>query len=225
MNIIKSFSTVYNLLIILLSINKIQKISCIETNILDLSLYKNEICSYNGDPEIINSIVVCKCYNSFVDEPRQKLIKYVNNQKVQCSYQKKKRFTTVFLAAIIPIGLDYFYLGHYGYFAFIFISFLLICLSQLICFLLEYRLKELEQESKCRFNNKKNNRIFGFIQNDIKKSNNEKIRKCVKIYKIINKILCAFTILYWIIDIVTQSQGKIKDINGVETENDMNTLF
>ena len=225
MKIIKIFSFTYYFFIIFISLNTIKKISCVEINILDPALYKNEICSYNGDAEIDNSTVTCTCYDSYVDEPRKKLIKYINGQKVQCSYHKKKRFTAFFWAAILPLGFDYYYLGHYGYFALVFICVILICASQLVCFLLSYRLNEWYEESKYKFNSRKNTRIFGFIQNNKKPDSKEKIRKCVEVYKIINKILGVLILFYWITDICLQAKGIIKDKNGVETENDMNALF
>ena len=226
MNMIKLFSSIYYFLIIILSLNITKKISCVEINIQDLSFYKNEICSYNGDPEIKNSTVTCTCYDSFADEPRKNKIRYINGQKVQCSYHRKKRFTAFFWASVLPVGFDYYYLGHYGYFALIAIFFFTMCINQLICFLLSYRLNELYEESKYRFNNKKkNNRIFGFIQNNKKTDNKDKLKKCVNVYKIINIVLGFLVIFYWIIDVILQAKGMVKDVNGVDPQNDMNALF
>ena len=57
-------------------------------------LYKNEICSYNGSPNIVieenKAIVECTCYSSYVDEPREDHKKYVGDHLVHCSYKKKK---------------------------------------------------------------------------------------------------------------------------------------
>ena len=53
----------------------------------------------------------------------------------------------------------------------------------------------------------------------------EKLKKCLSIHRIINKILLGIIIVYWIIDIILQSRGIVKDSNGIETENDMNSLF
>ena len=221
----KFFSSIFYFLILLLALNKIQQISSVEINILDPALYKNEICSYNGDPEIVDNIVTCTCYDAFTDEPRKKYIKYINGQKVQCSYHRKKRFTAFFWAAVLPVGFDYYYLGHYGYFVLIALFFILMCVSQLVCFLLSYRLNEMYEESKYRFNNRKNNRIFGFIQNNNKKDSKDKLKKCVDVYKIINKILAFMVLIYWIADVILQARGLVKDKNGVETDNDMNSLF
>ena len=45
------------------------------------------------------------------------------------------------------------------------------------------------------------------------------------IHGIINRIFSILFIIYWIVDIVLQARGLIKDRYGVETENDMNSLF
>ena len=45
------------------------------------ALYKNEICSYNGQPIIIGiDKVKCECYDSYVNEPNKKKYKYIGRQ-------------------------------------------------------------------------------------------------------------------------------------------------
>ena len=45
------------------------------------SLYKNEICSYNGYPNVKEKSIECDCYSSFVNEPRKEKVKYIGDQK------------------------------------------------------------------------------------------------------------------------------------------------
>ena len=192
-------------------------------------LYKNEICSYNGEPKVnSDESVECTCYSSFVDEPRENHKKYLGNQLIHCSYQRKKRFTTFFYASILPIGLDYLYLEQYFYFAIVFVSFLIIIINQIVYFFLSYKLKEMYDEAKYKYNEK----IDSFNRNNSmaykskkKRDKKEQLKKCLEVYKIINRILLIILIIYWIMDIITQSLGLIKDRNKVETENDMNILF
>ena len=190
-------------------------------------LYKNEICSYNGSPKVVsNETVECTCYSSYTDEPRENYKKYIGNQIVHCSYKRKKRFTTFFLAGLLPMGLDYFYLELYGYFCIVFLSFILYIISQIVCFILSYKVKEMYEES----NNKYTDKTDSFSRNNIgfsykKMDKKEKLKKCLDIYGIINKILGIIFIIYWIVDTILQARGIIKDRYGVETENDMDSLF
>ena len=192
-------------------------------------LYKNEICSYNGEPKVnSDESVECTCYSSFVDEPRENHKKYIGNHLIHCSYQRKKRFTTFFYASLLPIGLDFLYLEQYFYFAIIFVSFLIIIINQIVYFFLSYKLKEMYDEAKYKYNEK----IDSFNRNNSmaykskkKRDKKEQLKKCLEVYKIINRILLIILIIYWIMDIITQSLGLIKDRNKVETENDMNILF
>ena len=58
-----------------------------------------------------------------------------------------------------------------------------------------------------------------------KKDKKEQLKKCIQVYRVINKILLIILLLYWIQDIIDQALGIIKDKNRVETENDMSSLF
>jgi hypothetical protein len=191
-------------------------------------LYKNEICSYNGSPKIFsNNTIECTCYSSYADEPREDYRKFVGDQMVKCSYKRKKRFTTFFLAGLIPMGLDYLYLELYGYFCIVFISFLLYVISQIVCFLLSYKVKKMFEDSKYKYSEKsdslgRNN--IGF--NPSKKlGKDEKLKKFLEITQVINKIVGIVFIIYWIVDTILQAKGIIKDRYGIETENDMDSLF
>ena len=190
-------------------------------------LYKNILCSYNGSPKVVsNDTVECTCYSSYTDEPREDYKKYIGNQMVHCSYKKKKRFTTFFLAGLMPLGLDYLYLEHYGYFFIVFLSFLLYIISQIVCFILSYKVKEMYEESKNKYTDKSDTfgRNLGFKSNK-KMDKKEKLQKCLDIYGVINKIVGILFIIYWLVDTSLQARGLIKDRYGVETENDMNILF
>ena len=191
-------------------------------------LYKNIICSYNGSPKVVsNDTVECTCYSSYTDEPREDYKKYIGNQMVHCSYKKKKRFTAFFLAGLMPMGLDYLYLEYYGYFFLVFLSFLLYIISQIVCFILSYKVKEIYEESKNKYTDKSDDtfgRNLGFKSNK-KMDKKEKLKKCLDIYGVINKIVGILFIIYWLVDTSLQARGIIKDRYGVETENDMNILF
>ena len=189
-------------------------------------LYKNEICSYNGSPKVVsNDTVQCTCYSSFTDEPRENYRKYIGNQLVQCSYKRKKRFTTFFLAGLIPMGFDYLYLELYGYFCIVFISFLLMVISQIVCFILSYKLQEMYEDSKYKYSDKSDNYSRNNIGLKKKSDKKDKLKKCLGINEVVNKIVGILFIIYWIVDTVIQARGMIKDRYGVETEDDMDSLF
>jgi TM2 domain-containing membrane protein YozV len=88
-------------------------------NLKDPELFKDEICSYNGIPNMYPSTtgfndIVCDCQEEFAHDPN--FNKTINGVKVQCSYEKKRRFITLFLSIFLPFGLNYLYLGHFGIF-------------------------------------------------------------------------------------------------------------
>lgn len=90
-------------------------------------LFYDEICSYNGKMTInsTNNEYKCICGKDFASVNKDK---YINNILVQCDYFKKRQFIAVFLSIFIPFGFDYFYLGYYLIFSFVF----LLCFSSLI---------------------------------------------------------------------------------------------
>ena len=190
-------------------------------NITDIKYYMNQICSYNGIPTIIdsNKTVICLCEDKYVNEPRESEKKYVNNQFIQCTYRKKKRFTAFFLAAITPFGLDYFYLGHYIYFIVIAIINVTIIVLNFISIVLNYQLEKKNEEAKRQMKLKKNTNKFD-IRNLAELND-----RCVKNFNLTSKILIFFMIIFWYANAIMQGIGGLKDINGVPTENDMGYLF
>ena len=219
-----------NILLVFIFFNKsIQEQLIISKDYIESPvLYKNEICSYNGSPKIVsNDTIECTCYSSYTNEPREDYRKFVGNQMVQCSYKRKKRFTTFFLAGLVPMGFDYFYLELYGYFCIVFISFLLMVISQIISFILSYKVKEMYEDSKYKYTDKsdslgRNNMGFNPRKKMGKK---EKLKKCLEVHEVINRIVGILFIIYWIVDIILQARGIVKDRYGVETEDDMDSLF
>ena len=198
--------------------------------IMNPALYKNEICSYNGIPIIEGfNKIKCNCYDSYVNEPNKNNYRYIGGQLVQCSYQKKRRFKTFFLAGILPMGLDFLYLGYTIYFVIIFLAFIAVIVSNFVHFYLSYQLDEKAEENKYKDdekNNENNQRNFNmWYNNKNKKDEKDKNIRCLKIYNIINKIGLLIFLIYWIMDVILQAKGIIKDSNGVETNDDMNTLF
>ncbi len=191
------------------------------------ALYKNEICSYNGYPNVKSNSIECDCYSSFVNEPREDKIKYIGNQKVQCSYKKKNRFTTFFYAGILPIGLDYYYLGYTQYFILILIVFVIVIVNNIFQFYLTYQIDEKSDFNKNKRDDDANYENNANIwHNSNKKMNKiDRYKKILKIYSIINIVSLALFGAYWIVDIVLQFKGIIKDSNGVETYNDISILF
>ena len=193
------------------------------------TLYKNEICSYHGHPIVEANSIICECFPTYVNEPRKEEYKYIGDQIVQCSYQKKKRFKTFFLAGIFPMGFDYYYLGHKHYFALIFIAAIIVIVNNCVHFYLYYKLEDRSDDNRLNHNEKKQNIDRNNI-NIWSKANKEmnqrdKLRKCLKIYNIINKVSLALFAIYWLVDLILQWRGIIKDVNGIETDNDMSILF
>ena len=58
-----------------------------------------------------------------------------------------------------------------------------------------------------------------------KLSKMDKYKRLLKIYNIVNIVSLALFGAYWIIDIILQFKGIIKDSNGVETYDDISILF
>jgi hypothetical protein len=75
-------------------------------------MFADEICSYNGQNiGDSDTNVTCSCYSDFTNDMNSN--RTINGVKVQCSYEKKRRFIALFLAIFIPFGVDYLYLGRY----------------------------------------------------------------------------------------------------------------
>ena len=190
-------------------------------NITNIKYYMNQICSYNGVPNIIdtNNTVICSCEDKYANEPRENEKKYIHNQFIQCTYRKKKRFTAFFLAAITPFGLDFFYLGYFIYFIIIAVINFTIIVFNFISIVLNYQLEKKNEEAKRKLKLRKNTNKFD-IRNLAELND-----RCVKNFNLTSKILIIFLLLFWISNAFMQGMGFLNDINGVPTENDMGYLF
>lgn len=83
--------------------------------------FVDQICSNRyTDYTLINNTILCNCSNNYATLPNNSF--KINDNLVQCSYMKKKRYVTLFYSIFVPFGLDYLYLRHY----FLFIVILLI---------------------------------------------------------------------------------------------------
>jgi hypothetical protein len=121
-------------------------------NLRDPALFKDEICSYNGSPNVIPkdtdySDILCECQEEFANDPN--FTKLINGVKVQCNYERKRRFITLFLSIFLPFGLNYLYLGHFSIF------FLILSICFLTIFGNCYRLS-VTQHNDSYFKNKWN---------------------------------------------------------------------
>ena len=190
-------------------------------NITNIKYYMNQICSYNGVPNIIdsNNTVICSCEDKYANEPRESEKKYIHNQFIQCTYRKKKRFRAFFLAAITPFGLDFLYLGYFIYFIIIAVINFTIIVFNFISIVLNYQLEKKNEEAKRKLKLKKNTNKFD-IRNLAELND-----RCVKNFNLTSKILIIFLLLFWISNAFIQGMGFLNDINGVPTENDMGYLF
>ena len=86
-------------------------------------LIKNQLCSFNGISSLNSTYIKCNCYNGFIKDNN---IRKINNYEIDCSYFLKSRLITLTLSLIFPIGIDYFYLGHYIFGIFIFLLVLIL---------------------------------------------------------------------------------------------------
>ena len=183
-------------------------------------LYSNELCSYNGIPKINSTTneVTCECKERYANEPRKDKIKYINGHMIQCSYERKSRFYTLFLALCLPFGFDFLYLNQYISF-FISLSISLFTISiNIIVFFMNYKINVKSKETKLQV---KLNRI-------VEKVNDNKNNEENKCFKVINKISSIMTLthsLFIITCLVLHLSGKLPDGNNVYTENDLGYLF
>ena len=210
-------------LLFLFSISEIVLIKSISVNEFfeENSLYYNEICSHNGYPTLDKETnkIICTCEEKYANEPREKYKKYINGQFIQCSYEKKRRFLAFFLAGICPLGLDYFYLGHYYIFIAIFVFAIIILIFNIISFILNYKINKKNEEIKRQQKLKKANKKF--IISNITEIND----KCVNSFSKATNVLTVLLLIYWIVNFIMQGIGHISDVNNVPTENDMGYLF
>ena len=187
----------------------------------DITLYLNEICSYNGIPTIDKKTnqVICKCEEKYANEPREKYKKYINGHLVQCSYERKRKFLTLFLAAIGPFGIDYFYLGHYYIFVILLCFGTIVITFIIISFILSYKKKKKKEEIKFQKKLKRENKRFNLT--NLTEINS----RCVNSFIIVTRILTTILFIFWIYNFIIQGIGWNKDSNKVELENDLLYLF
>ena len=172
--------------------------------------YQNELCSYNGIPTYDSKTnqVMCECDEKHVNEPRIDYRKYINGHLVQCSYEKKRRFFAFFLAAILPIGLDFLYLGHIYLFLLSLLLFITVIVVNVVQIILNYK------------NNNKNDESINHRKYKFNIRNTGTILKKINIFGI--NIIFS---IYYLSHIIIQGLGLINDSNNIETENDMVYLF
>ena len=155
-------------------------------------LIKNQLCSFNEINKINSTYIECKCYGGFVKDNN---IRKINNYEVDCSYLLKSRLITLGLSLMIPIGIDYFYLGHY-------IVFFIIFLSVIVIIILNIRLLKLV-----------------LIYDKLSSVGNVDIKfekKYIRTKLIILIVDLVFFILY-LINAILQGTGVFKDSNGFPT--------
>ena len=155
-------------------------------------LIKNQLCSFNSILTVNSSNIECQCYDGFVKDNN---IRKINDFEVDCSYQLKSRLITFVLSLIVPFGFDYFYLGYNAVFIIIFIF--SICLLILNLYLLNCVIKHDKLIS------------VGNIDKNFEKKFSK--YKCAVI--IIDFIFLGF----YIINLILQGTGSIKDRNGFST--------
>lgn len=215
-----------NLLLIILSLSFLKDKIILSTTgsdfLNDITLYMNELCSHNGIPQLTKNKteVICECDKRYTNEPRESKKRYINNKHfIQCSYERKRRFLCFFLSAIAPIGMDYLYLGHIGIFILILFIFCFNAVLIVFSIVLNYRLEKKEEEEKRQKKLKKAN--YKFELKNITKIN----KTCVKAINIFSNLFMLAQAIFWIVNSILESLGIIRDINHVETENDLYYLF
>ena len=132
----------FSILILFFKLKKILLLSADEF-LNNTSKYSNELCSYNGIPKYNSTTneVNCECKEKYADEPRKDKIKFINGRHIiHCSYERKSRFTAIFFALCLPFGFDFLYLNRYLIFAIIFILSIIMIASNIIVFILNYKL-------------------------------------------------------------------------------------
>ena len=158
-------------------------------------LVKSQLCSFNGVEKVNLTYIKCHCYNGFV---KDKNIRKINNYEVDCSYFLKSRIITLTIAIIFPIGIDYFYLGHYifGVFIFIMIIIILVLNIYLLKWVLIY------------------DRLTSVVNVDIIFE-----KKYIR-YKYFVLTVDAIAFITYVINAILQGIGVIKDSNGFNTIQD-----
>ena len=152
-------------------------------------LIKHQLCSFNSISKINLTNIECNCYAGFV---KDKQIRKINNYEVDCSYLLKSRLIAFTLSLIFPFGLDYFYLGHYAFGT-------ILLLIVIIIYILNI----------CLLN-------WVLIYDKLSSVGNVDIvfeKKYIKFkYSVI--IINIIYFLFYIINVIMEGVGVIKDSNG-----------
>ena len=158
-------------------------------------LIKNQLCSFNDISKVTSDSITCQCFDGFVKDNN---IRKINGIEVDCSYQLKSRLITFVLSLVAPIGVDYLYLEYLTIFILIFL--IVICGVVLNIILLNCVLKYDKLMS------------IGKVDKDFEK-------KYIKFKYVVIIIDFIFLALY-IINVILQGTGVIKDKNGFSTISD-----
>ena len=202
------------------------ELSDVKTNIM----FQNEICSYSGEPQVIEGKVQCTCAKGYKtkEHPEETFL----NDKIQCNYRQKKRFVAFFSSLFIPFGFDYLYLGRYWVFAIVLVIILVILANSIICYIYVNNfqndadtLSTSNVKHRERWDSQRDSEKLASSNIISMKEDNDDREKCSQIYQTVNFILVGILIIAWIINAVFMGLGKITDANGFETENDLEFLF
>jgi len=206
-------------IILLLNFKKIKSFS-INSILDDAYNYRNELCSFNGIPTYNPSTneVICNCYEKYANEPRKNKLKYINGHLIQCSYERKSRVFVIFLALCLPFGFDFLYLERYTIFSIFFIVLVIMLMSNIVIFILNYNINRKKTDTKMQ---RRFNKMFNRDRKEIIHEDN----KCIKCLGLVAKLLAINHLIYMIVDISLHLLGKIPDANKVQTENDFKYLF
>lgn len=164
-------------------------------------LFKNEICSYNGIPEISKdskaTSISCTCHKGYktIDELDRKIL----SNKIYCSYQEKSRLIAFFLSITLPFGFDYLYLGRIGVFIVILLFSLVVVVGNGYIFAQAERKKNLENEIE--------------------------IKPTRSLWQIGFTILALIWLVFTIINVTLMGNGVITDTNGIATADDLRNLM
>ena len=186
----------------------------------NVRLYTNELCSFNGIPKINTTTneVICECKERYANEPRKDKIKYINGQMIQCSYERKSRFYTIFLSACFPFGFDFLYLKRYYSFCISFIMSLTTLSLNIIVFVINYKINIGSKETKIQIR-------FNKMVNKAEDKKNNEDKKSFNTLKLFCKIFTILHVSYMIIVLILHSAVGIKDGNNVDQEDDLGYLF
>ena len=98
--------------------------------------YTDLLCTFRSVTDLTkdpskNQNFNCTCRNEYTSNNSQ--IK-INNSQQQCEYERKSKFTFLFLSITQPLGLELYYIEHYEIFIFCFISGIIIIIGNFYCY-------------------------------------------------------------------------------------------